>query len=90
MEEASTCKQNTIHNYQYLGLRTVTSSFCESLATMGTSLLNYPFKIEFLPSKKIGHADGSSRLIPKLSEPSEETVIAALSTEMEIKTYFSI
>ena len=47
--------------------------------------------MEFLPFKKIGHVDGLWRLIPKLSEPLEETVIVAWSTEMEIKkTYFAI
>ena len=49
------------------------------------------FKMEFFPSKKIGQADRLSWLTPKLSEPLKETVIAALSTEMEIKkTYFAI
>ena len=41
--------------------------------------------MEFLRYKEIGHADGLLRLILKQSEPFEETVIAALSTEMEIK-----
>ena len=31
------------------------------------------------------HADGLSRLIPKIREPLEETVIASLSLEMDIK-----
>ena len=31
------------------------------------------------------HADGLSRLIPKIREPFEETVIALLSSEMYIK-----
>ena len=47
-------------------------------------LLNYNFKIEFLSSKKLRHADGLSRLIPKFSEPSEDTVIAALRDEKEL------
>ena len=48
--------------------------------------------MEFLPSKEIRHTDGLSRLIPKLSEPLEETIIAVLSTEIEMKkkTYFAI
>ena len=41
--------------------------------------------MRFLPSKKIQHADGSSRLISKIREPLEETVIASLSSEMDIK-----
>ena len=45
------------------------------LLRWGTILLNYSFKMEFLPSKKIPHADGLSRLIPKIREPLKETVI---------------
>ena len=41
--------------------------------------------MEFLPSKKIPHADGLPRLIPKIREPLEETVIASLSSKMDIK-----
>ena len=32
--------------------------------------------MEFLPFKKIGHADGLLMIIPKLREPLEETIIA--------------
>ena len=46
----------------------------------GEPLLNYTFN-------GMGYADVLSKLIPKLSEPLEEAVIAALSTEMEIKIY---
>ena len=35
------------------------------LQRWATMLLNYSFKMEFLPSKEIAHADGLSRLIPK-------------------------
>ena len=55
------------------------------LQRWGVILLNYDFKMEFLPSKKLGHADGLSRLIPKFSEPLEDTVIAALHAESEVK-----
>ena len=48
-------------------------------------LLNYSFKMEFLPSKEIAHADGLSRLIAKDTEPQEETVIASLRSEMDVK-----
>lgn len=37
-----------------------------------------------MPSRKIAHADGLSRLIPKNSELLEETVIAALNEEKEL------
>ena len=39
----------------------------------------------FLPSKKIPHSDGLSRLIPKIREQLAKTVITSLSSEMEIK-----
>ena len=55
------------------------------LQRWGTILLNYNFKIEYLPSKQISHADGQSRLVPKYSEPFEDTIIAALRTDCEIK-----
>ena len=54
---------------------------------METIFLNYSFKMKFLPSKKIQHSDGLSRLIPKTREPLEETVIALLSSEMDIKMF---
>ena len=41
--------------------------------------------MEFLPSKKIPHTDGLSRLIPKIREPLEETVITSLSPKIDIK-----
>ena len=53
------------------------------LQRWGTILLNYNFSMEFVPSKKLGHADGLSRLIPEYSEPLEDSVIAALRTEKE-------
>lgn len=36
--------------------------------------------------KKIGHADGLSRLIPTKTEPLEDTVMAALRNEEDIRT----
>ena len=56
-----------------------------SLLRWGTILLNYNFKIEYLPSKQISHVDELSRLVPKYSEPFEDTIIAALRTDCEIK-----
>lgn len=47
-------------------------------------LLNYDFQMEYLPSKKLGHVDSLSRLIPKVAEPLEDTVIAALREEKEL------
>ena len=55
------------------------------LLRWGTVLLNYNFKIEYLPSKQISHADRLSRLVLKYSEPFEDTIIAALRTDCEIK-----
>ena len=52
------------------------------LQRWAVTLLNYSFKMEFLQSKEITHADGLSRLIPINTEPLEETVIASLMSEM--------
>ena len=41
--------------------------------------------MEFLLLKEIAHADGLSRLIPKNTEPLEESVIASLRSKMDIK-----
>ena len=41
--------------------------------------------MDYEPSKKLGHADGLSRLIPKYCEPLEDTVILTLKDESEIK-----
>ena len=53
---------------------------------MGTILLKYNFKVESLPSKKLCHANGLSRLISKHREHLEDTVIASLRLEREFKT----
>ena len=55
------------------------------LLRWGTIKLNYNFRIKYLPSKQISHADGLSRLVLKYSEPFEDTIIAALRTDCEIK-----
>ena len=55
------------------------------LLRWGTILLNYNFKIEFLTSKNICHADSLSRLIPKNTEVFEDSIIATLRTNCEIK-----
>ena len=41
--------------------------------------------MEFLPSSKISHVDWLSGLIPKHTEPLEDTVIASPRTEVEEK-----
>ena len=51
----------------------------------GTILLNYNFEMVYLPSNKFGHANGLSRLIPNYQEPLEDTVIASLQSEGELK-----
>lgn len=56
------------------------------LQRWGTILLNYDYSMEFLPSNKICHADSLSRLIPKYMEPLEVTVIAAIKTEVDVKS----
>ena len=56
------------------------------LLRWGTILLNYNFKLEYLPTNKIGHADGLFRLIPNQCQPLEDSVIAALRSNCEIKS----
>ena len=48
------------------------------------TLLDYDLKVEYIPLKELGHADGLSTLIPKFNEPFEDTVIASLRSESEI------
>ena len=50
-----------------------------------TILLNYNFKIEFQTSKNICHADSLSRPIPQNTEVFEDSIIATLRTNCEIK-----
>lgn len=64
------------------GLPTYTAN---RLLRWATVLLNYNFNIEYLSTHKIGHADGLSRLIPKATEPLEDTVIASLRAEDEVE-----
>ena len=51
----------------------------------GTILLNYNFKIEFLTSENICHADSLSWLIPQNTKVFEDSIIATLRTNCEIK-----
>ena len=48
--------------------------------------MNYDFKLEFLSSKQIAHVNGLSKLIPTQKELLEDSVIAALQIDREIKT----
>ena len=48
--------------------------------------LNYNFKLEYLPTNKIGHADGLCRLIPNQCQSLEDSVITALRLDCEIKS----
>ena len=50
-----------------------------------TLLLDYDFKMEFIPSKELGHSDDLFRFIPKFNESFEDTVIASLKSENVIK-----
>ena len=63
----------------------ITAHTAKRLQGWGTILLNYNYEMEFLSSKKLGHADGLSRLIPKVLVPLDGTVIAALEAEKEVK-----
>ena len=56
--------------------------YTNRLLRWGTILLNYNFKIEFLTSKNICHADSLSRLIPKNTEVFEDSIIASLRTNL--------
>ena len=60
------------------------------LQRWSTILLNYNFKMEYLPSNKFGHVDGLSRQISKYQEPLEDTVIASPQPEGELKNFFAI
>ena len=53
------------------------------LQRWAVALLNYQFRMEHVSSRKLGHADALSRLIPKQNGSFEETVIAALKDEDE-------
>lgn len=52
----------------------------------GTILLNYNFELNYLPTNKIGHADGLSRLIANQNQPLEDSVTAVLRSDCEIKS----
>ena len=55
------------------------------LQCWGTILLNYNYEMEFWQSKKLGHVDDLSRLIPKFLVPLEDTVKSVQKAEKEVK-----
>ena len=63
----------------------IPSHTANRLQRRSTMLLNNSFKMEFSQSKEIAHMAGLSRLIPKNTEPLEETVIASLKSELDVK-----
>lgn len=65
------------------GLPTYTAN---RLLRWGTILLNYNFKLQYLPSKNICHADGLSRLVKMKNEILEESVIASIRAGEEERT----
>ena len=60
--------------------------FLHIIQTWRTILLDYNFKLKFRLSKRLGHTDGLSRLIPKPCERFWEAVIASRRIEIEIKS----
>ena len=64
------------------GIPTNTANRLQRWTTM---LLNYSFKMEFLPSIEISQAEGLFKLIPKNTKPLEEIVLASLMSEMDVK-----
>ena len=77
----------TINCYcQFFGLKKgVPIHSANRLQRWSVILLNYNFKMQYMPSKKTAHADGLPRLILDNAEALEETVIAALKQEQELK-----
>lgn len=56
------------------------------LLRWGTILLNYDFHIKHLSSKNIIHADTLSRLVPSQEERFEESIIANIRADYEVKS----
>ena len=55
------------------------------LQCWGTLLLDYDFKMEYIPLKELEHVNGLSKLIPKFNKPIKDIVIALLRSENKIK-----
>ena len=74
MEGNLFCKWIIVHYCQFLDPKKgVPKHSANMLQRWGTILLND--EMECLPSKKLGHEDCPSRLIPTFSVPLEDTVI---------------
>lgn len=85
MVDRSFCKRTINHYCRFFGSKKgVPAHTANRLQRWSIILLNYNFKMQYLPSSKIAHADGLSRLIPKNSELLEERVIAVLKEEKEL------
>lgn len=56
------------------------------LQNWSTILLNYNFKMQYIPSKKLGHEYYLSYLILKSVEPLQATVIASLQPENKVRS----
>lgn len=56
-----------------------TSTFC--CLQWATILLGHNFKIKYLLSKEMGHADSFSRLLPNFKEPFEDKMIASIKAK---------
>lgn len=67
-------------------LRLLLADTANRLLRWGTILLNYNFELNYLPTNKIGHADGLSRLIANQNQPLEDSVTAVLCSDCEIKS----
>ena len=86
MEDFLNCKLTINRSKPSLGRKKGLPVYTANrLLRWGTILLNYNFKLEYLPSRQIGHADGLSKLVPSQSEPQKDSVIASLRTDSEIK-----
>lgn len=71
---------------QSLTLWLLLADTANRLLRWGTILLNYNFELNYLPTNKIGHADGLSRLIANQNQPLEDSVTAVLRSDCEIKS----
>lgn len=71
---------------QSLTLWLLLADTANRLLRWGTILLNYNFELNYLPTNKIGHADGLSRLIANQNQPLEDSVTAVLCSDCEIKS----
>ena len=69
----------------YGSKKDITEKTENRLQRWGTLLLDYDFRMEYIPSKELGDVDGPFSLITKFNGPYEDTVITSLRPENEIK-----